>query len=104
MADLVPRSSRSFGVQTRVDLPRFMRSRMLRLRSRLGPRCNSVFCPICVRIVRPEPTLSSPKNVYIFRTNPEYHKELRHPPAQLLFLDTEPLWLSKNVVKCRACV
>ena len=30
---------------------------MLRLRSRLGPRCGSVFCPIDERIFRPERAL-----------------------------------------------
>src|SRR5438552_2159574 len=38
IADLEPRSRRSFGVQTRIDLSRIMRFKMPALRSRFGPR------------------------------------------------------------------
>ncbi len=55
MADLPPRSRKSFGVQTRTDLSCLMRSRMLRLRLRFAPRCGDVVCPIFVCIFRTVP-------------------------------------------------
>ena len=43
-----------------------------------------VLSDMCAHISARSLFCSSPKNVYIFRTNPEYHKALKHPPAQLL--------------------
>src|ERR1700704_4762351 len=92
VADLEAKSRKSFGVQTRIDLSRFMRSRMPRLRSRFGPRRGELVCPIFVDIFRTDPHRTScPINVYIFRTNPMVphkergrklgeHRERRAPP------------------------
>src|SRR6266851_6040659 len=89
MADLAPRSRKSFGVQTRMDLSRLMRSRMLRLRSRFGPRCGNVVCPMFVGISDRSFGLARPKNVYIFRTNPGYHKGSRDLKKAGLMADSQ---------------
>src|ERR1041384_6249352 len=79
-ADRVPRSRKSFGVQTQADWSRRMRSRTARLRSRLGPRRADVVCPIFVDIFRTDHLdLVCPKNVHIFRTTIGYHSS-QEPP------------------------
>src|SRR5215469_8777879 len=54
-ADRAPRSRKSFGVQTSMDLSRRIRSRIARLRSRFGPRRGGAVCPIFVDIFRTDP-------------------------------------------------
>src|SRR5579864_6912461 len=77
-AERAPRSRKSFGVQTNMDLSRVMRSRMARLRSRLEARRGGVVCPIFVDIFRTAPQCVRPKNVYSFRTNSGYHRRNRN--------------------------
>jgi hypothetical protein len=67
-----------------------MRPRMLRLRSRLGPRCGSAFCPICVRIFRTDSQI------------PSRPKKCIHVSDR--FRTAHDQWAVEKVLSCRTCL